>query len=313
MKFTVLSLTLISALLAPISMFGQKEYAFEPGVVKVYHNDPLVLPKAEFYIAPMNIGNIFGARLYSQYRLNVKSSAQVRLTLPYVAEGEEGNGLIMRLGYQYSLVQWASSKEKNLLLGVKGAGYPGAVTVQYTKDIPVNVGKEIIVNGGIEHCRLGSEFSNESNHDELNFDRGTNQRYTGMYLGLGFFSNLSVAFGSDSFNGKSFERLACRSVRLNADLIYAFSNVADLYNIVSDFTQSNTRVDVSMDDAGVSTQNIGFRINLERIAKLDQFKSMYVSYGLDYSRIPHVQFGPSEMINVHFGLAFASKKFVNRD
>ncbi|MFN9802054.1 MAG: hypothetical protein ACK54P_18695, partial [Bacteroidota bacterium] len=261
MKLTVLSLTLISALIAPISMFGQKEYAFEPGVVKVYHNDPVVLPKAEFYIAPMNIGNVFGARLYSQYRLNVKSSAQVRLTLPYVAEGEEGNGLIMRLGYQYSLVQWSSAKEKKLLLGVKGAGYPGAVTVQYTKDIPVNVGKEIIVNGGIEHCRLGSVFSSESNYDERNFDRGTNQRYTGMYLGLGLLSNLSVAFGSESFNGKSFDRFAYRSVRLNADLIYAFSNVADLYSLVSDFTQSNTRVDVSMDDAGVSTQNIGFRIN----------------------------------------------------
>jgi hypothetical protein len=109
-----------------------------------------------------------------------------------------------------------------------------------------------------------------------------------------------------------------RSFRASVDLVVAFSQ--NLSNYIVEFDSNEIGgiggvQEIDADDDRVpelSQKNLGFRVSLDRTASQFGWKRMIVVYGFDYTMIPSIDGGPTEMVNVHAGIGFMSKKFVKQ-
>jgi hypothetical protein len=325
-KNILIPFTVLSGLLLPLLVDGQTNYKFENGTVTVLYNDPQNLPKNEFALSFINVGNLFGCRVYENFRLDETQNIWARVTLPYGKGAQGGDvstsledevkiGYNVRIGYERSLLGGEAEKYKTTYLKSQGN------TVTYTKDIPTVIRRQLIASGGFEMNRLGNQINYfpDGNPDIEDIAiYGLNPSFAGIFLGVGYRSDFSMGLYSDDFGGEAFKRGKMRSFRASVDLVVAFSQ--NLSNYIVEFDSNEIGgiggvQEIDADDERLpelSQKNLGFRVSLDRTASQFGWKRMIVVYGFDYTMIPTIDGGPTEMVNVHAGIGFMSKKFVKQ-
>jgi|GEM_PF-5841340 len=322
MKSFILSVAALAILLLPSRVSGQTNYKFDKGIITEVYNDPQNLPKNEFAFSFISVGNLFGCRIYENYRLDETQNVWARVTLPY-GKGSQGGdvtysledkvkiGYNIRLGYERALLGGEVSKFKTTFLKSQGN------EITFTKDIPTIIRRQLITSGGLELNRLGNQITyypaGFPDDPSLLFF-GLNPSFTAIFIGVGVRSDYSLALFSDDYDGGVFKQSKMRSFRASVDLVVALSQKLNNYLIEVNTDRPNSVTPALAIDADderlieLSQKNIGFRISLDRTASQFGWKSLIVVYGFDYTMIPSLDGGPKEMVNLHAGVGFMSKK-----